>query len=242
MPGIVLCAACLGFGMADGILLQRDRPGAERQEEVLARRKSRQWARLVLLVYMLTPILALNSLIIEQGVLDEDNFNRLFRFCLYLIVAAPMTVLFCLPLTRSLSASLFALATPLGIGTWQLFSGHPSAASAFLGEAALIQILAVYMTIAGGLMTLLADKAGRRELRIRRWLYLILVIGALLALGASLSLWDALLQWQPERSARSWSLALLLPAALIALETIRRRQFSFGLDPAIARTGATMPE
>jgi hypothetical protein len=228
LPLILLSLICLAFGMAEALLAQRLPPGAQSLEQVRTHRIARRIARIVLASYVLAPILALNVQLAGGGVVDEAGFNALFRFGLFLIVAAPVTALFCVPLGRSIGSGVLALITPLVAAAWALFSERNLAPSLLLTEAAVIQLLAVYLTIIGGLVRLSLSQDGRRRLAGAAGIYLLLVVGLVLGYGALGLLNDALLDGHPQRASGVWAWQTLVPAALIAAAVIRRGDFDFG--------------
>ncbi|AKS41288.1 hypothetical protein [Wenzhouxiangella marina] len=228
LPLILLSLICLAFGMAEALFAHRVPPGAASAAAVRRHRVSRRIARIVLASYVLAPILALNVQLAEGGVVDEAGFNALFRFGLFLIVASPVTALFCVPLGRSIGDGVLALVTPLAAAVWVLKSGAHFAPSLLLTEAAVIQLLAVYLTIVGGLVRLSLSRGGRRRLAGAAGIYLLLVVGLVLGYGALGLLNDTLLAGQPQRASGVWALQTLVPAALIAAAVIRRGDFDFG--------------
>jgi hypothetical protein len=231
LPLILLCLVCLSFGMAETLFAQRVPPGADRRSAVRRRRLSRRLARIVLASYVLMPILTLNHHLAVIGSLDESSFNALFRYGLFLIVAAPVIAMFCVPLAASLASAVTALLTPIVMGLWLILRGEVSGWSPLIAEAAVVQLLAVYLTVFGGLATLALTTGGRRRL-VRAWgLYLLLALGLLLGAGALEILIDVLWSSFPHRGGVDWLIFLILPALLIAASVIGRNDFRLAMVP-----------
>jgi len=227
LPLILLSLICLAFGMAEALLAHRIPPGAPSLDRVRSHRIARRIARIVLASYVLAPILALNSLLAEAGSIDEAGFNALFRFGLFLIVASPVTALFCVPLGRSIGDGVLALITPLVAAAWVVQAEADLTPSLLLIEAAVIQLLAVYLTVTGGLIRLSLSASGRRRLKGAAGIYLLLIVGLILGFGALGLLNGALLDAHPLRGSGVLAWETLLPAVLIALAVVRRGDFDF---------------
>jgi hypothetical protein len=222
LPLLMLCLVCMAFGMAETLFAQRVPPGAPRPEQVVARRVGRRLARVVLACYLLVPLLALNLLIADLGRIDDEAFNALFRYALFLIVAAPVTALFCAPLAQSVGNAVVALAMPLLTAAWLVRSTPEATPLTLLADAAVVQLLAVYLTVIGGLLALALSRDGRRTLARSAGLYLLLAVGLLLGNGALQLLGSVLLDAYPGRGLSEWAWWTLLPAALVALAVVRR--------------------
>lgn len=228
LPLLMLCLVCMAFGMAETLFAQRVPPGAPRPEQVVARRVGRRLARVVLASYLLLPLLAMNLLIADLGRIDDETFNASFRYALFLIVAAPVTALFCAPLAQSIGNALVALFAPLATAAWLLRTAPDIAPLALLAEAAVVQLLAVYLTVIGGLLALAISHDGRRRLSRSAGLYLLLAVGLLLGNGALQLLGGVLFDAYPGRALSEWARWTLLPAALVALAVVRRGDMFVG--------------
>lgn len=225
LPLIVLCLICMAYGMAETLFAKAVPPAASSPDQVPARRLSRRIARIVLASYVLAPILALNHHLAGLDGIDETGFNALFRFALFLIVAAPVTALFCVPLGHSALSGFLALVTPLVAAAWAMRVEIGSSPSLLLTEAAVIQLLAVYLTVIGSLGRLFLSRSGRSRLA-RAWgIYLLLALGLTLGGGALRILAGILVEAFPHRDLADWLWLTAVPAALIALAVIRRGDF-----------------
>ena len=222
LPLLMLCLVCLAFGTAETLFAHRVPPGAPRPEQIVARRIGRRLARIVLASYLLAPLLALNLLIADLGRIDDETFNALFRYALFLVLAAPVTALFCVPLAASSVSAALALVTPLATAGWLLHSSPEATPTALLAEAAVVQLLAVYLTVIGGLLVLALSRDGRRVLARSGGLVVLLIVGLLLGNGALRLLGGLLLDAWPDRGLADWAWWTLLPAALVAAAALRR--------------------
>lgn len=222
LPWVLLSMTLMAYGLAvvlvDTLLVGEAKQAGREPPDVTDLRI----VRLNLAVHVLAPCFALYFHLLRLGGLDEAAFNALFRFFLFLIVYTPLTVILTLPQATSRSRALLALGIPLLFAAAKAFTGGLDELYVFLLYVAVINVLAVWIVLAG-----LALAAILRVRQREAWGFLALAVGAtalsiLLSWGTLRRLGEELVRIE-ELGRLEGVLWIVLPAVLIATDMLWKR-------------------
>lgn len=219
---VLLCMTCLGFGM--GIALFDTQPVPDPAPTI------RRIPRFVLAVHVLAPCFAIYVYVLRHGGLgDEDLFNAVFRFVLFVIVYAPITAILLASESSGRAQDWIALVLPVAFAVARGWDGGWEGLYGLLLHLGTVNVVAVGLALCGfplavavknrdkglwGVVALLLGVAG---------ISVAVAWGMLRRLGEDLARLEA---WTP------WELLgwIGLPALIVAVDLLWRRGRRPGTD------------